>query len=280
MFDLASLRAVVESGEGHHHDVTEGTLACAYVASRMRHRAGPRFVQGRRVQPLPSRSALAPVALFAEHRVFSISEPVAQALVAWANGERDVELHRDVPTPRRLVSLQARGRRCVSLLGPIVADAPDDHGLDFAIHDLCHLEKFVDPEHHRGQRGFFAAVDAAFEHPAWRTLDARLDDEFRVAVERVVADMNGSAIFLFAALKMKLRMASRRRFGRDHGVPARLEGPLDEAELVLFHDDLALLLDALSLEGEVRAAAGTISTKRDAKEDALVLLRHFEERAG
>ena len=274
MWDVATLREAVDRG-----DLAEGALACAYVASRMRLRAGARFVQGRRRDPLTSRTDAAPVTLFAQHRVFCISEPVAQALVAWANHARDVELRRDVPTARQLVSLQARGRRCVSLLGPIIADTPDDHGLEFALHDLCHLEKFVDPEHHRGQRGFFAAVDAALDHPAWRLLDARLDEEFRAAVERVVADMNGSAIFLFAALKMKLRMASRRRFARDRGVPPRTEGPLDDGELALFHEDLALLLEALALEGEVGAAAGTISTKRDAKQDALVLLAHFEARA-
>jgi hypothetical protein len=275
MFEVSTLRAAVDRG-----DLADGALACAYVASRMHHRAGARFVQGRRRTPLASRNEAPPVVLFAEHRIFSIGEPVAQALVAWANDQRDVELRRDVPTARSLVSLQARGRRCVSLLGPILAEQPDDRGLDFAVHDLCHLEKFVDPEHHRGQRGFFAAVEHAFEHPSWHVLDARLDDEFRTAVEHVVADMNGSAIFLFAALKMKLRMASRRRLARERGVPARTEGPLDDGELALFHDDLALLLDALAIHGDVRAAAGTISTKRDAKEDAMVLLRHFEERAG
>ncbi|MEO7094291.1 MAG: hypothetical protein ABI175_13630, partial [Polyangiales bacterium] len=117
-FELSSLHDAVERG-----GLGEGALACAYVASRMRHRAGSRFVQGRRREPLASRVEGLPVSLFAEHRIFSIPEPVAQALVSWANDERDVELRRDVPPPRRLLALQARGRRCVTLLGPIVADA-------------------------------------------------------------------------------------------------------------------------------------------------------------
>ena len=52
-------------------------------------------------------------------------------------------------------------------------------GLTFALHDLCHLEKFVAPEHHAGQVGFFRLVERALETPAMAALDRALDDPWR-----------------------------------------------------------------------------------------------------
>jgi hypothetical protein len=69
-----------------------------------------------------------------------------------------------------VLALQARGRRCVCLLDDAAALAHGDprhrDGLAFALHDLCHLEKFVAPEHHAGQVGFFRLVERALETPA------------------------------------------------------------------------------------------------------------------
>jgi len=153
-------------------------------------------------------------------------------------------------------------------------DAPDA-GLAFVLHDLCHLEKLFDPAHHEEQRGFFAALFAASDSPAWATLDARLDDAWRRDVEHVAADMNGSAIFLFAALKMKLKMASRRALGARTGRAAKVAGPLDDGEASAFAEDLELLLDALDVRGDVRNDARAVSTKRDAVDAGERLARWF-----
>lgn len=42
-------------------------------------------------------------------------------------------------------------------------------------------------------------------------LERGLDDTWRAERDYVIAHMNGSAVFLFAALKMRLNMAVRRR---------------------------------------------------------------------
>jgi NAD(P)-dependent dehydrogenase (short-subunit alcohol dehydrogenase family) len=57
-------------------------------------------------------------------------------------------------------------------------DPRHPNGLSFALHDLCHLEKFVDPEHHRGQvgTGMYSACKAGIE-----------------ALTRVAANENGAA---------------------------------------------------------------------------------------
>ena len=111
---------------------------------------------------------------------------------------------------------------------------------------------------------------------AWRALDAALDDEWRKDFESVVADMNGSPVFLLAALKMRLRMASRRRVARVRGGESPKCGVLNEDEERAYEADLGALLEALGWRGELAAAACAISTKRDAREAGLRLLAHFE----
>jgi hypothetical protein len=68
---------------------------------------------------------------------------------------------------------------------------------------------------------------------------------------------------LLAVLKMKLKVAARRRHARDRGVTAPDRGALDEDELSVFTPMLELLLDALQLEGSARIAARELSTRRD-----------------
>lgn len=209
-------------------------------------------------------------------RLARVCESAARALLGWSNGARAVDLWRTKPSTHEMLEMQARGRRCVSLLGDVDANARDDEGLEFALHDLRHVEKFFDPEHHLGQLGFFRCVLDALSTDAWRSLDGRLDDEWRKDFEQVVADMNGSAVFLFAALKMRLRMASRRRLARRLGHPPPACGVLNEREERAYAEDLDELLDALALTGDRARDARVISTKRDAHEAALGLLRHFE----
>jgi hypothetical protein len=107
------------------------------------------------------------------------------------------------PSPRAVLALTARGRRPVSLL-----DGAD--GLAFALHDLCHLEKFADPAHHVAQVGLFALLDRAVDGPAWAALEAGLDADWRAHRDHVLADMNGSAVYLFVVLRAHLLEACAR----------------------------------------------------------------------
>ena len=91
--------------------------------------------------------------------------------------------------------------------------------------------------------------------------------------------MNGSAIFLFAALKMKLNMAVRRRLARAERPPRPTSGPLDADERAAVEPALDLLFEAMDLPADVRAGARAVSTRRDRPADARRLLAHFEERA-
>lgn len=238
-------------------------------------------MQGARKPPLAPVDELTPHArLFAEHRLLGIEDAVATALVAWARGERDVELGFAVPAARALLALQARGKRCVTLLDDDAQAAPHADGLAFAAHDLCHLEKFVDPATHLAQVGFFARMHEAMDRTTWRDLAARLDDTWARDGEHVIADMNGSPVFLVAALKMKLKMASRRALAQARGAVAPSRGPLDDAESRFYGEALAMLLDAWCMHGVERDAAMRVDATRAHREDARVVLAYFERLGG
>jgi hypothetical protein len=251
--------------------------AASYVVSHVLARAGSRQKQGRWSPPLTTEPLGPSLDLVATTRLCRVSLPVARALVAWGAGERRVRLLDRIPLPMELLVMQAEGERCVSLLDDGVSAAPHEDGLAFAMHDLCHLEKFVEPEHHVGQVGFFRALCAATREPGWSAFVGQFDPDFVADLEHVVADMNGSAVFLFAALKMKLKMAVRRRLAREERRPGReMSGPLDEHERRAFAVQLGDLLDRLGLHGPHRDAALAVSTRRDDPTSALAILRYFE----
>jgi hypothetical protein len=252
-------------------------LACVYVAGRVREIGGPRWLQSARKIPLPCASASAAVRLFAERHLHKIPDVVPRALVAWADGRRPVDLWLTAPTPRNVLALQARGRRCVSLLEAAASDP-----LAFAVHDLCHLEKFVDPAHHAAQVGFFAAVDRAIDGRGWAALEQGLDDRWERDRDHVLADMNGAGVFLFVVLKNHLKLAVRRMVAAARGTPPSLlpAGPLDAAEASAFGERLDVLLDLLDLGEEAAAAARALSSRRDSAAAAATLEARFQALSG
>jgi hypothetical protein len=259
---------------------TDAETTAAFLLDRVRAARGAQWDEGAArvaTEAPPSGPALR---TFAARRVRGVPEDVVRGLFAWDRGARPVDLLFDIPTARGVLARQARGRRCVCLVEDAAALAHGDprhpDGLAFALHDLCHLEKFVAPEHHAGQVGFFRAVERALDAPAMIALDAELDDAWRAERDYVIADMNGSAVFLFAALKMKLNMAVRRRLARAAGRPAPTSGPLDAQERAAVQPALDVLFEAMALPADVREGARAVSTRRDCPADARRLLDYFE----
>jgi hypothetical protein len=247
--------------------VTPAETAADFLLARVRAARGAAWDEGRgRVwapAPAPAQPWGPALRTFAERRVRGVPEAVVRGLFAWDRGERPADLLFEVPPARRVLALQARGRRCVCLVEDAAALAHGDPrhptGLAFALHDLCHLEKFVAPEHHAGQVGFFRAVERALETPAMAALDRELDDPWRADRDYVIADMNGSAVFLLAALKMRLTLAVGRRGG--------------DAEAAV-----DVLLRAMGLPDELREAARTVRRDRDRAAEARRVLGWFEGR--
>lgn len=251
-----------------------------YLLERVRERSPHTWRQAARAVPAdPEMSWLGSHArVFREVRVLGISELAVRGLTLVGDGF-PVELSNEPFSAAGVLALQARGARCVSLL-PSGTPTPPPHadGLAFVLHDLCHLAKFADPAHYVEQVGFFAAVERAFASETWRSVERELDEEWSAARAAVASDMNGSCVFLFVQLKMKLKMASRRNLGVRRGVPARVSGVLDADELSEFERLLEPLLDAFDFPANVRSAAFVTSARRDAVEAATTLAAHFAER--
>lgn len=228
------------------------------VRARQMHRH--RCLQARRRPALRYAGDGDALRTFAERHVAGVREVEATALVTWSLRPEMAIVVAGEMTTHEIVELQARGQRCVSLNES--ATAKD--GLAYALHDLRHLGKFFQPELHDEQRGFFSRVACALRSDAWRELDALLDERWTKDRDAVLADMNGSAVFLFSALKMRLRMAARRRYWSLRGEPGPTEGLLAPAEEGEFTPLLERCLDGLGLAGDVREAARAISCRRDA----------------
>jgi hypothetical protein len=277
--DAASLAATLRYAEARaaHADgrLGDAELACTYVAERVHRARGSRWLQADRRPALPVASTAPAVRLFAERELCRVPRAVPVALCAWSDGARPVDLLFHVPTPRELLGLQARGRRAVSLLDEGVATAPHEDGLAFVVHDLCHLEKFMEPAHHEEQVGLFALLDRGLDHPPFAALEATLDAAWVDARDHVLADMNGSAVFLFLVLKNKLKLAVRRRIARERGSEPPLGGPLDAREAEACEAAYATLHAALALPDDAVAAARKLSSRHDAELAAPRLLAWF-----
>lgn len=257
--------------------------AAAFLLARVRAARGRLWDEGARPDAAPATGDSA-LAVFAARRVRGVSPVVADSLLAWSRGERPADLVFEVLSPREVLRRQTAGRRCVALLDDDVALAHGDprhpDGLSFALHDLRHLEKFVEPEHHVGQIGFFRAVDRALTDTAVAALELTFDATWCAERDYVLADMNGSAVFLFSVLKMRLAMAVRRQRASATGRPVPTTGRLDDEERVALQPVLATWFAGMGLPAELRAEAFAVTARRDHPAYARRLLDHFEAQAG
>ncbi len=256
---------------GSRRAAADAERVARFLLERTQSKYGPRWKQGARKAPFEVPAELPAVAEVAQHRLHTVPEDVAQGIAAFARGDRKLVLYDRVLEPLEVLELQAQGIRCASLLAAEVPTAPHEDARAFLLHDLCHLEKFVDPDFHLEQVGFFDTVFRATQKPEWEAFVASFDETFRRDFEAVVCDMNGSAIFLLAALKMKLKMATRRRLS------GAVFGPLDERELAAYVVEEQSLFDLMALPDSFREDASKITTKRDAQESAIRVRDYFSE---
>jgi hypothetical protein len=263
-----------------HGRIGDGDLACAYVADRVRRAHPKRWLQAPRPSPLPCASTYpVSIALAARH-LRGVCGEASAALAGWASGARPAVLYRRVLTAREVLTLQARGRRCVSLLDDGADPSPHEDGLAFAQHDLCHLENFVS-NGHEGQVGFFATLGRALDDLRWSQLEGALDAGWAEERDYVLADMNGVAPFLFVSLRSRLKLAIRRAAAERRGGPART-GPLDDEEARAFEGAFALLLELLAAHAPGEGAfpfdaARALASRRDAARDAEAVEARFAE---
>jgi hypothetical protein len=124
--------------------------------------------------------------------------------------------------------------------------------------------------------GYFASLERLLSTPSWRDVEARLDAAWLEDRDRLSADMNGSSVYLFVVLKMKLKMAARRALARAEGRTAPSSGGLDGGELALFAELETALYEALGFPADLRDDARRLSARRDDARAATAVRAHFE----
>ena len=103
---------------------------------------------------------------FSRYQFRGVIANVPVALGQWLRGAWPLVLREDIPGPREVLSLQARGARPVTaltawprLLQPVLKKSD---AFAFFLHDLEHAYKFFySPVLHAGQRAFFSALEGA-----------------------------------------------------------------------------------------------------------------------
>ncbi len=122
-----------------------------------------------------------------------VTANVPTALVRWLRGDWPLILREDIPDPREVLRMQARGTRAVTALtawprmrAPVLKK-PD--AFAFFQHDLEHACKFFhSPALHAGQRVFFTALGDAIDRGVFAPYfgDAGFVDKFHY----LMSDMN------------------------------------------------------------------------------------------
>lgn len=147
----------------------------------------------------------------------SIPLSVAQSLCAWGSGRYPLQLLTTIPTPNGVLSMQAQGYRCLSMLIEeqqichFVEEGRDVLG--FIVHDLIHADHFfADPEKARAQIQFCKKILQVQELPSIQKM-LLSDEKFRSEFHYLMSDMNSVPLHLLKTLKAILLGYYKRQEG-------------------------------------------------------------------
>jgi len=150
--------------------------------------------------------------LFSQLRLTKLPQHVGECLNAWYRGERPLKLMHKIPSPEALLRMQASGERaCTAFLG---RDLERVYGhrdpLEFLLHDLSHMEKFVANGLYYQQVGFFAFLCSSCA-PRHAGTWSDFGHGWRLAWNYVTSDMNASVCHLAATFVAQLMVAVSKR---------------------------------------------------------------------
>jgi len=143
--------------------------------------------------------------LFLNFNLKGIPWAVNRTMYNWDQGKWNIELLDHIPSPRKLLQMQVRNTRCVTLI-----TAPEEidrlvlskrDPLSFVLHDLHHADHFFhQSESLKGQLGFYSLVNKIYDQPKLKA-SLKLDQQFKTEFDYVVSDMNAYVIHLFKCFK-------------------------------------------------------------------------------
>ena len=153
---------------------------------------------------------------------------VNSTLIEWMRGKRPFVLMFRIPSPMEVLRMQACGQRVVTMLTSL-DELSSKHtaklhymedgrfhsrdALDFLIHDLAHMEKFVDESTHREQVGFVRCMLRLGDGSPQQELRSYGGDlELWHEVEYCISDMNCWGVLLLQYLRAKW-LRARTRLG-------------------------------------------------------------------
>lgn len=179
------------------------------------------------------------VRVFDKFELKQVPGYVNHCLSRWSMGLRPLILMLRVATPSELLTMQAKGRRCITCfcgqeeLGQEWADSYPPYAikdtLRFVFHDMQHAERFTQAEYYCEQVGFLHRMRRV--HARLQRGDSSVvDRQLRLDVAHVVSDMNSCCVHLLEFLVRRLACAAKRT-----SQEAKLSGEIAEV--------LGLLLD-------------------------------------
>ena len=140
-------------------------------------------------------------------RLLKVPDYAMTCLDAFYAGMRPLRLLFRIPEPTELLRFQAEGSRCVSaLLSAKLLARTFGHRdcLDMLLHDLAHMEKFVEAGRYWQQVGFFVFLRGI--EGRWR-----LGKRWELSWNYVSSDMNAVANHMLMTLRSQLMVAIARR---------------------------------------------------------------------
>jgi hypothetical protein len=166
------------------------------------------------------------IELLASFIIRDVKRFVNVSIVEWSNRNRPFVLRFDIPPMKQVLEMMASGSRVVTAFTEDVDREFKDNyppyssrdSLEFLIHDLQHMERFVDSEVYEEQVGFFVTLNTLHEkYGDFRNIPyfQEYDDQFFHDIDHVASDMNASSLFLWKFLKAKWIGAETRRLNGD-----------------------------------------------------------------
>ena len=146
-------------------------------------------------------------------RLHRISEGTYVCLEEFYAGRRPLRVIYRIPEPQDLLIMQADGVRCVSALTSLrLLSQVYGHRdcLEMLLHDLAHMEKFVEAGRFWQQVGFFEFLNTGVATRHLRHWQPRFGRRWELSWYYISSDMNAVANHMLLTLKAQLMVAMAR----------------------------------------------------------------------
>ncbi|CAE8614152.1 unnamed protein product [Polarella glacialis] len=159
--------------------------------------------------------------LVQQARLIQIPEYVSSCLYNFYLGKRPLKLFWRVPSPEEVLEMQAEGQRCVSaLISKKALQSVYGHRdcLEMMLHDLKHMENFVQDGSYWQQVGFFQFLRTTCLPVHRERWAPSYGQRWRLSWNYIASDMNAFSSHLLLTFKAQLMVAVARATLRDAGV--------------------------------------------------------------